>query len=233
VENPQFCEFHYHLSQKRIEEVLADDFNGNIVEMVTAIVEMGLERNLLSPYNLQSIVSKRLNARLPFMVVKSTGTANTAASGGGRFNSTQALKRFCREQYKEASQRNPTSVAKPPKNSASKAEFVTWATQNNIDISHFRTRAYRRREACVFLFLRPCAHSIFVLNAPSLQPARMEWVIVVQSMMTTTSYRMTSTFRREYHSHDQRLLPCNRLRPATLPLNQKPSLEASSQLSPS
>jgi beta-galactosidase GanA len=112
---------------------------------------MGLERNLLSPYNLQSIVSKRLNARLPFMLVKAPGTAPGAAPSGaaGRFNSTQALKRFCREQYKEVSQRNPNAVSKPPKNSASKAEFVTWATQNNIDISHFRTRAYRRREACV------------------------------------------------------------------------------------
>jgi len=60
-------------------------------------------------------------------------------SSRSRFNTTQALKRFCREKYKE----DPSSkTGKPPKNSSPKASFVAWAKKNKIDLSGYKTRPY-------------------------------------------------------------------------------------------
>eukprot|EP01122_Echinamoeba_exundans_P009563 TRINITY_DN3413_c0_g1_i1.p1 TRINITY_DN3413_c0_g1~~TRINITY_DN3413_c0_g1_i1.p1 ORF type:complete len:301 (+),score=70.91 TRINITY_DN3413_c0_g1_i1:88-990(+) len=127
------CRDHYDRAVGRLERVLKEEFGSSYTTMMSCIVDLGAERRLLTPVIWHNAILRRVSQRLPGLVARSPNS---------RFNSTQALKRFCRQKYKE----NP-SLNKPPKNSASKMQFVQWAIANGVDISQFRTRAYTRRSA--------------------------------------------------------------------------------------
>lgn len=60
--------------------------------------------------------------------------------GERKWNSTQMLKNFCREVW-----RNNQYLEAPPYNACPKAAFVQWAKMNGVDISRFETRPYKRR----------------------------------------------------------------------------------------
>lgn len=125
------CKDHYDRAVSRLERVLKEEFGSSYTTMMSCIVDLGAERRMLTPVIWHNAILRRVSQRLPGLVARSPNS---------RFNSTQALKRFCRQKFKE----NP-SLNKPPKNSASKSEFVQWAIANGVDISQFRTRAYTRR----------------------------------------------------------------------------------------
>jgi len=134
--DPSLCPAHLKDVNQKLGELLAF-FGGKFTSMVATIIKLGAEHKSLSPHELNEILTTKLNWAMPALL---------KAPSKSRFNSTQALKRFCREKFKE----DPSSkTSKPPKNSQPKSEFVAWARSNNIDISQFKTRAYKKkRDAC-------------------------------------------------------------------------------------
>jgi hypothetical protein len=128
----ELCDAHSKAMYKKFSDLLTA-FEGDFEEMVVTLLHLGSKFNKLSPNDLGEILVDRLNWTLPSI---------SRDSKSSRFNSTQALKRYCREKYKE----NPSKMkSKPPKNSCSKNEFMNWAINNKIDLSAFKTRAYRKR----------------------------------------------------------------------------------------
>lgn len=100
-------------------------YNGNFVSLFNSILDIGTERHIVDLHSLQTYLNVKFEYK-PFPV--------------SRFNTTQALKKYCRDIY-----RGSSNLTKPPKNKASKASFVKWAKINGVDISNFRTRSYKRR----------------------------------------------------------------------------------------
>jgi hypothetical protein len=128
----ELCDAHSKVIYKKFSDLLTA-FEGDFEEMVVTLLHLGSKFNKISPNDLGEILVDRLNWTLPNL---------SRESKSARFNSTQALKRYCREKYKE----NPSKMKnKPPKNSCSKNEFMNWAISNKIDLSAFKTRAYRKR----------------------------------------------------------------------------------------
>jgi hypothetical protein len=93
----------------RLERVLKEEFGSSYTTMMSCIVDLGAERRLLTPVIWHNAILRRVSQRLPGLVARSPNS---------RFNSTQALKRFCRQKYKE----HP-SLNKPPKNSGPPRNF--------------------------------------------------------------------------------------------------------------
>lgn len=118
----------HHNVEEKIDELLVD-YKGDYAKLLHTFIELGTQRNMISRDQVMSIVSSRFHIQ------------SREDSRHSRFNSTQALKGYCRKKYKQ----NPSVYSKPPKNSLPKEEFVEWAKKNNIDISHFRTRTYNKR----------------------------------------------------------------------------------------
>lgn len=106
----------------KINELL-DDYNKDFTSLLYTLLDIGSEKGLVDQFSIQSMFNNDEETKI------------------SKFNTTQALKRYCRRKYKE----NPYQLTKPPKNSDSKSAFVLWAKQNNIDISHFKTRSYQKR----------------------------------------------------------------------------------------
>lgn len=106
----KMCEHHYHLALAKLDRVLKEDFGGNFTEFMSTLVDFGADRKLVTPVGWNNCVLRRVAQRLPGLVAKSPGS---------RFNSTQALKRFCRQKYKEST----TALPKPPKNSGTPPRF--------------------------------------------------------------------------------------------------------------
>eukprot|EP01128_Nolandella_sp_AFSM9_P007252 TRINITY_DN3920_c0_g1_i1.p1 TRINITY_DN3920_c0_g1~~TRINITY_DN3920_c0_g1_i1.p1 ORF type:complete len:344 (-),score=59.91 TRINITY_DN3920_c0_g1_i1:328-1359(-) len=94
---------------------------GEDINLLTQVFfDIAFERRLLDPNNLEGI---------PVRVEVS------------KHNPTQEFKRYCRDIYYA----NPDGIkSRPPSNSSPKAMFVSWAKENNIDMSLFKTRKYRR-----------------------------------------------------------------------------------------
>lgn len=130
------------LCSKHLQEVketvagLLELFEGNFEEMIATMIALRSSYHHVNPTVLNNLLSKKMKWILPLLTRQPTKT-------GGRFNTTQALKRFCREKYKE----NPKLFqTKPPKNSKSKIVFVAWAKENNLDLSCFKTRPYKKKQ---------------------------------------------------------------------------------------
>jgi len=125
--HPFLCPFHKRLFQKKLQELL-HLFDEKYDNFLASVITMGENKNQINPVVMNDILTKKLRWQLPLIIQPKP-----------RFNTTQALKRFCREKYND----DPSSKSsKPPKNSASKAAFVLWARQNKLDIAGFKTRAY-------------------------------------------------------------------------------------------
>eukprot|EP01129_Flabellula_baltica_P006593 TRINITY_DN2481_c0_g1_i1.p1 TRINITY_DN2481_c0_g1~~TRINITY_DN2481_c0_g1_i1.p1 ORF type:complete len:185 (+),score=32.64 TRINITY_DN2481_c0_g1_i1:172-726(+) len=60
---------------------------------------------------------------------------NIAAQTKKGYNATQCLKQYCRMKYSE----NKNTMTSPPKNASCKAEFVKWASLNNVSLADFDT----------------------------------------------------------------------------------------------
>lgn len=124
------CDRHLSKVMSLFEEIL-EDHGGNFAYMLSSLLEIGAERKAVNAKSLQAYLNSKFSNDITFNI-------RTSFS---RFNTTQALKKYCRDTYK----RNEKHLTKPPKNSSSKASFVRWAKENRIDISCFQTRSYRRR----------------------------------------------------------------------------------------
>lgn len=129
IEKLNFCNFNSRdfIEKTEVNEKineLLDDYNKDFTSLLYTLIDIGSEKGLIDNYSVQSMFNNE-----------------DEANKISKFNTTQALKRFCRRKYKE----DPYRLTKPPKNSDSKSAFVIWAKQNNIDISHFRTRSYQKR----------------------------------------------------------------------------------------
>lgn len=109
---------------------MLDYYNSDFTALLSAFVDVGVKKNHSSYEEIKELIAKRLNI-----------TFCTQPTSTSKVNITQALKRFCRDKFKE----NPTKYGKPPKNSSSKQDFVLWANKNNIDLTHFKTRTYTKR----------------------------------------------------------------------------------------
>jgi len=125
----ELCDFHAKHVHTKLKALL-EAFDGDWCEMIATLLKIAI-------FNVQTItpelLNEILNTRLKWDISGITKPT--------RFNSTQNLKRYCRQKYKE----NPEKFSKPPKNSCSKQEFIAWAESNGIELSHFKTRAYRKR----------------------------------------------------------------------------------------
>lgn len=117
----------------KIDQLL-EHYNFDFATLLETFIDFGTDRHLISKEEIISLLENRFQLE-------------PGDSRMSRFNSTQALKQYCREKYKK----NEGMFTRPPKNSHSKEEFVLWAKQNGIDISHFRTRSYNKRnDMCVY-----------------------------------------------------------------------------------
>mmetsp|Transcript_473 Transcript_473/g.552 ORF Transcript_473/g.552 Transcript_473/m.552 type:complete len:311 (+) Transcript_473:52-984(+) len=125
---PSLCKTHQRMFQGQYVSLL-DLFKGNFSAMAATILSLGTTKQLNTP-----LVTGQLTKKLNW--TEDGGKSRT------RYNSTQALKAFCRACFKKS----PTSFSrKPPKNSASKQDFTDWADQHKVDISDFKTRTYNKR----------------------------------------------------------------------------------------
>jgi len=109
---------------------LLDLCGGEFGDMIEMMLSVGMKENYCEISDL-CVLIKKINHQWK-IGSKSVST----------FNTTQALKQFCRQKYQE---NHDEMTRKPPKNSASKNEFVIWAEENRIDLSSFRTRKYKKK----------------------------------------------------------------------------------------
>ena len=105
----------------------------NYITYLEDVIQLGADNQWLTPLELNEIVLKQIlwgpHAKFPAF--------------GSRRNTTQLLKKYCREMHKK----DPKSRTKPPNNSLPKSEFVQWAMKNhvNLDLERFHTRPYRKK----------------------------------------------------------------------------------------
>jgi len=131
------CSLHTtHLSQTVSH--LLDLFGGQFEELISSIVTLHSSTSPINPSLLNRLLHEKMNLTLPILSPLSQPPSRSSA----RFNTTQALKRYCRQVYKA----NPSHFAeRPPKNAKSKNSFVKWAARNDVDLSHFKTRPYHKK----------------------------------------------------------------------------------------
>eukprot|EP01129_Flabellula_baltica_P005526 TRINITY_DN2010_c0_g3_i1.p1 TRINITY_DN2010_c0_g3~~TRINITY_DN2010_c0_g3_i1.p1 ORF type:complete len:262 (-),score=26.71 TRINITY_DN2010_c0_g3_i1:22-807(-) len=123
------CAHHENFVTERLNGMM-EMCGGEFQFLIEILLSIGVNEKYIDTSDLGVLIQK-INRNW-----KSTKTSTT-------LNTTQELKRYCRQKYYE----NPEKFTrKPPKNSACKADFVSWAGENTVDLSNFRTRKYRKRE---------------------------------------------------------------------------------------
>eukprot|EP01129_Flabellula_baltica_P017765 TRINITY_DN997_c0_g1_i2.p1 TRINITY_DN997_c0_g1~~TRINITY_DN997_c0_g1_i2.p1 ORF type:complete len:276 (-),score=65.86 TRINITY_DN997_c0_g1_i2:113-940(-) len=126
----ELCEEHQGVVNEKLSSLM-ELCGGEFGSLIEIMLSVGVRENYMETSDL-CVLIKKINQQWKI------GSKSAAT-----FNTTQALKQYCRQKYQE----NQDSLTrKPPRNSASKAEFVAWAEENNIDLSSFRTRKYRKKK---------------------------------------------------------------------------------------
>jgi len=134
LEQPLLCPKHLQTARQSMNKICETLFNGNFEEMVVTLLVLRNKEEAVNSTVLNNLIQTKMKWAVPLIDKHRTKT-------GGRFNTTQALKRYCRDQFRKNS-----SLPKPPSNSKSKQAFVKWAISCGINISHFQTRSYKKKQ---------------------------------------------------------------------------------------
>eukprot|EP01129_Flabellula_baltica_P017766 TRINITY_DN997_c0_g2_i1.p1 TRINITY_DN997_c0_g2~~TRINITY_DN997_c0_g2_i1.p1 ORF type:complete len:305 (-),score=75.48 TRINITY_DN997_c0_g2_i1:55-933(-) len=126
----ELCEEHQGVVNEKLNSLM-ELCGGEFGSLIEIMLSVGVRENYMETSDL-CVLIKKINQQWKI------GSKSAAT-----FNTTQALKQYCRQKYQE---NQDALTRKPPRNSASKAEFVSWAEENGIDLSSFRTRKYRKKK---------------------------------------------------------------------------------------
>eukprot|EP01129_Flabellula_baltica_P002117 TRINITY_DN11968_c0_g1_i1.p1 TRINITY_DN11968_c0_g1~~TRINITY_DN11968_c0_g1_i1.p1 ORF type:complete len:287 (+),score=61.13 TRINITY_DN11968_c0_g1_i1:63-923(+) len=120
------CDMHKNLMTEKMLK-MSELCGGSFPDMIEALLTMGYDDNRCTKSDFCLLIHK-IN-KLWSCSESSASQSNVKKS----YNVTQAFKKFCRKKYSE----NKQWMRPPPKNAATKREFVRWAEDHGVSMKEF------------------------------------------------------------------------------------------------